>query len=66
MSGNHRVIVASIAVWLVTFCILLLGDFHFSWATDSWKNAGGIGLIAVAAVLTAVAFYLYRSRSHET
>ena len=47
--------VAVIAVWLVTFCILLFGGFTFTlWGEEASKNLLGIALLIVASALSAV------------
>jgi hypothetical protein len=54
--------VAASAVWLVTFCILLFGDFRFDlWSGDTSKNVLGIGLLFAAIVLSTV-IILWRPR----
>ena len=54
--------VAVIAVWLVTFCILLFGGFTFTgWGDETSKNLLGIGLFVAASALSAV-IILWRPR----
>jgi hypothetical protein len=46
---------AVIAVWLVTFCILLFGGFTFAlWGEETAKNLLGVGLLFAASVLSTV------------
>src|SRR5262245_47679446 len=54
MSGNTGRTVAVLAVWLVTFCILLFGGFTFAgWGEETSKNLLGIALLIGACGLTA-------------
>ncbi len=57
--------VAVIAVWLVTFCILLFGGFTFSlWGEETSKNVLGIGLLIAASALSAVIIIWRPGGSH--
>ena len=57
--------VAVIAVWLVTFCILLFGSFKFShWGEETSKNLLGIGLLIAASALSGV-IILWRPRGSQ-
>ena len=55
MYANTGRTIAVIAVWLVTFCILLFGGFTFaSWGEEALKNLLGIALLFGASGLTTV------------
>jgi hypothetical protein len=52
MSPRTSKLVASVVIWLATFCILLFGGFSFTSAESRWKTVLGVGVIAAAFALT--------------
>jgi hypothetical protein len=57
--------IAVIAVWLMTFCILLFGGFTFAlWSEETSKNLLGIGLLIAASALSTV-IILWRPRNSQ-
>ena len=65
MLGEIGRTVAVIAVWLVTFCILLFGGFTFTlWGEETSKNLLGIALLIGASALSAVIIH-WRPRGSQ-
>jgi hypothetical protein len=67
MSASAKATIATVAVWLGMFFVLLLGDFHFSHPSEDWSGTVVvIALLATAAVLTGVIACRCRPPSSDT